>query len=120
VHAGFGGRRLETDGAKAPHGASRLPSFIIHKSRFVQRFLSSHPGRFVLHFLPPYSPEENRIEHVWKQLHDEVTRCHRYQRLPELVRAANYFLRHCHPFPGSGVGLLRKANSGVSGLLNAI
>lgn len=25
----------------------------------------------------PYSPEENRSEHVWKQLHDDVTRCRR-------------------------------------------
>lgn len=97
-----------------------LDNFIIHKSRQVQRFLAAHPGRFQLHFLPPYSPEENRIEHVWKQLHDHVTRCHRYPRLRELVRAANHFLRHCQPFPGSGVGLLRSASSGVSGGLNAI
>lgn len=97
-----------------------LDNFIIHKSRLVQRFLSSHPGRFVLHFLPPYSPEENRIEHVWKQLHDDVTRCHRYRRLAELVRAANHYLRHCNPFPSSGVGLLRAASSGVSGTLNAM
>jgi transposase len=31
----------------------------------------------VLHFLPPYCPDDNRIERLWKDLHDNVTRNHK-------------------------------------------
>lgn len=97
-----------------------LDNFSIHHSKKVQLFLHEHPGRIQLHFLPPYSPEENRIEHLWKQLHDHVTRCHRYPRMQELLAAAKHFLQHCQPFPGSGVGLLRCAGSTVSGFVDGI
>ena len=97
-----------------------LDNYSIHKSRQVKDFLSANSGRIELHFLPPYSPEENRIEHLWKQLHDHVTRCHRHATLPALLAAAHHFLRHSQPFPGSGVGLLRLADSGVSGLVEGI
>lgn len=97
-----------------------LDNFSIHKSRKVKDFLSANEGRVELHFLPPYSPEENRIEHVWKQLHDHVTRCHRHTSMPALLPAAHHFLLHAQPFPGSGVGLLGLADSGVSGSVEGI
>ena len=34
-------------------------------------------GRIRLHFLPPYCPDENRIELLWLQLHSNVARNHR-------------------------------------------
>ena len=34
-------------------------------------------GKVVLHFLPPYCPDDNRIERVWLDLHANVTRNHR-------------------------------------------
>lgn len=41
-----------------------LDNYGIHSSRRVQEFLQQHGDLFQLHFLPPYSPEHNRIERV--------------------------------------------------------
>jgi transposase len=43
-------------------------------------------GRVVLHFLPPYCPDENRIERVWLQVHANVTRNHRCPDMERLMR----------------------------------
>ena len=54
-----------------------LDNYRIHKSKIVQAALKHHyQGRIELTFLPPYSPEENRIERVWQDLHANVTRNH--------------------------------------------
>src|SRR5512143_806829 len=47
-----------------------LDNFIIHKSRKTLRVLAALGGRVVPHFLPPYPPESNVIERLWKQRHD--------------------------------------------------
>ena len=39
----------------------------------------------MLHFLPPYSPEHNVIERLWKQMHDHVTRNHRHPTMKDLI-----------------------------------
>ena len=39
-----------------------------HKAKFHQPWRDAHATRFVLDFLPPYSPELNPIERVWKQI----------------------------------------------------
>ena len=41
--------------------------------------------RVQLHFLPPYCPDHNRIERLWKDLHDNVTRNHRCRTMDELL-----------------------------------
>lgn len=63
-----------------------LDNFKIHKSRQTQHALAGLGGRVRLHFLPPYCPEENRIERVWRDLHDNVTRNHQCRTLGELVQ----------------------------------
>ena len=37
-----------------------------HKAKFHQLWREQHASRFALDFLPPYSPELNPIERVWK------------------------------------------------------
>jgi transposase len=76
----------------------------VHRSRAVTEFAASTKGKFRLFFLPPYSPELNPDEWVWKNVkHDRVGKTAitsfddlrdkaesallRLQRLPELVRA---------------------------------
>lgn len=54
--------------------------------------------RFALHFLPPYSPEQNVIERLWKQMHDQVTRNHRYATMDSLMAAIYEFLESAQPF----------------------
>jgi transposase len=76
----------------------------VHRSRAVTEFAASTQGKLRLFFLPPYSPELNPDEWVWKNVkHDRVGKTAitsfddlrdkaesallRLQRLPELVRA---------------------------------
>ena len=44
-------------------------------------------AKFRLHFLPPYCPDENRIERLWEDLHANVTRNHRHHSMRSLLAA---------------------------------
>ena len=83
-----------------------LDNCIIHKSRQTLRHLARLAGRVVLHFLPPYSPEANVIERLWKQLHDHVTRNHQHPTMASLLEAVEAFLIAIQPFPGTKVSTL--------------
>ncbi|WP_394838647.1 IS630 family transposase [Pendulispora rubella] len=54
-----------------------VDNYGIHSARKTKRALEALGGRIVLHFLPPYCPDANRIERVWQDLHANVTRNHR-------------------------------------------
>jgi transposase len=69
-----------------------LDNYKIHSSQRVTRYLQA-ARRFVLHFLPPYSPDENRIERLWREVHANVTRNHRCRTMAELRRALWWYLR---------------------------
>lgn len=70
----------------------------IHKSAETRQALRELP-RIQLHFLPPYCPDENRIERLWRDLHDNVTRNHQYERLEELCEAVAIWLDAVSPWP---------------------
>lgn len=70
-----------------------LDNYSIHSSHFVQHCLQSVGDRVQLHFLPPYSPNENKIERLWRDLHADVTRNHRHTSLDELMTSTRRFLR---------------------------
>jgi transposase len=53
-----------------------LDNYGIHKGRQAQSWLRDRGMRVRLHFLPPYSPNENPIKRGWQYLHAEVTRNH--------------------------------------------
>jgi hypothetical protein len=42
-----------------------VDNYGIHKARLTRKTLAAFGGRIVLHFLPPYCPDANRIERVW-------------------------------------------------------
>jgi transposase len=69
-----------------------LDNFRIHSSQMVQGALRKHEGRIVLHFLPPYSPEENKIERFWQDLHAEVTRNHNCRTMSALMFEVREYL----------------------------
>ena len=69
-----------------------LDNYVIHSSRATARALASLGDRVVLHFLPPYCPDHNRIERVWLDFHANVTRNHRCRSLVELLDNARRFL----------------------------
>jgi transposase len=81
-----------------------LDNFKIHDSRQVQLALAAWEGKVQLHFLPPYCPDHNRIERIWKDLHDNVTRNHCCKDMEELMADVDSYLRcrrrrgkHCYP-----------------------
>jgi len=70
-----------------------LDNYVIHKSHATERVLATLGDRVVLHFLPPYCPDHNRIERVWLDLHANVTRNHRCQTLRALLDNVVTYLR---------------------------
>ena len=86
-----------------------LDNYIIHKSCYTLEALEAMRGRIHLHFLPPYSPENNQIERPWKQLHDNVTRNHRHKTMPSLWGDVVHFLDRAQPFPGTSITTAKAA-----------
>ena len=62
-----------------------VDNYGIHSARLTKSTLSALGGRIVLHFLPPYCPDANRIERVWQDLHANVTRNHRCKTMNQLL-----------------------------------
>jgi transposase len=68
-----------------------LDNFKIHDSKASRSAVESLAGRIVLHFLPPYCPDHNKIERTWLDLHANVTRNHQCRDIEQLMReVANY------------------------------
>lgn len=70
-----------------------LDNYRIHTSRITQLALRRYGGRIVLQFLPPYCPNDNRIERLWLDLHAEVTRNHQQSTMDGLMREVWRFIR---------------------------
>jgi transposase len=69
-----------------------LDNYGIHDSAQVRLALKSAAARLKLHFLPPYCADHNRIERIWKDLHDNVTRNHRCASMEELMAEVRSYL----------------------------
>jgi transposase len=70
-----------------------LDNYSIHSSNIIGVALANFASRVRLHFLPPYSPDDNAIERVWKDLHANVTRNHTCGTMTELMAEVHYYLR---------------------------
>ena len=70
-----------------------LDNYRIHSSRQVELAMANMGGRIQLCFLPPYCPDDNRIERVWRDLHANVTRNHRCKTIGELMGEVRLYLR---------------------------
>jgi len=70
-----------------------LDNYTIHSSQQTKLWLAEFGGKFRLHFLPPYCPDDNRIERkVWRELHANVTVNHRCETMEELMEEAIHYL----------------------------
>lgn len=69
-----------------------LDNYGIHSADLTNQTLVELRGRVVLHFLPPYCPDANRIERVWQDLHANVTRNHRCKTMAHLLTNARAYL----------------------------
>ena len=81
----------------------------IHSARATQKMLDELDGRVVLHFLPPYCPDANRIERVWQDLHANVTRNHRCKSLLQLLGNCRRYLEGYRWRRLTGVAVLAHA-----------
>lgn len=71
-----------------------LDNYSIHSTEEVASSLATKAGRrFVLHFLPPYCPDHNKIERAWQDLHANVTRNHKCPDMLELMKNVRYYLK---------------------------
>jgi transposase len=71
-----------------------LDNYRIHDSKITQAALAGYGERIRLHFLPPYCPNENRIERYWEDLHANVTRNHTCQTMERLMVKVREYLWH--------------------------
>jgi transposase len=92
--------QLRTSYRKARRIIVILDNYRIHKSRASRAWIQHNP-KFKLLFQPVYHPWVNVIERVWRQLHETVTRNHRFASMSGLMEAVNAFLRCAQPFPGA-------------------
>ncbi len=71
-----------------------LDNYRIHSSKITQRAVEQFGGKMVLHFLPPYCPNDNKIERLWQDLHANVTRNHRCANMNSLMQNVRGWLNH--------------------------
>lgn len=64
-----------------------------HHSKVVKLWLKKH-RRFKLHFLPPYSPNLNLIERLWRFFHVKVTWNRYFATFDEFRRESLKFFKH--------------------------
>jgi len=70
-----------------------LDNYVIHSSRQTKLWLAQFGTKFRLHFLPPYCPDDNRVERkVWREMHANVTVNHRCASIEELLAEVVYYL----------------------------
>ncbi|MEI8018460.1 MAG: IS630 family transposase [Schlesneria sp.] len=71
-----------------------LDNFSIHTTQLIESCLNTPDGRrLVLHFLPPYCPDHNRIERTWQDVHANVTRNHKCKTMTDLMRNVRAYIR---------------------------
>jgi transposase len=78
-----------------------LDNYSIHSSKLTRSALQRYAQRLVLHFLPPFCPDENEIEQLWRDLHANVTRNHPWRRMIDLMKEVFNFLKAAQPYPGN-------------------
>ena len=83
-----------------------LDNYRIHKSHKVALFLKQNP-KFKLLFQPAYHPWVNKIELLWKKLHDTVTRNHRHPTMNQLMNAVRKFMANASTKFGAQLALAR-------------
>jgi transposase len=83
-----------------------LDNYCAHKSQATHAWLATH-HKVRLLFQPAYHPWVNRIERLWKTLHDTITRNHRYPTIGQLMNGVRRFLEVVQPFPGNQHALAR-------------
>jgi transposase len=64
----------------------------IHHAKLIQPFLEENQKRLYLMFLPPYSPNLNPIERIWKWMKESVIANRFHKNKNELQKSIDSFL----------------------------
>ena len=88
-----------------------LDNYVIHSSRQTRAWLGEHGQKIRLHFLPPYSPDDNKIERrLWREVHANVTINHQRTTIQQLCSdVTDHMIRHNRRVAGQPVRELRAA-----------
>jgi transposase len=70
-----------------------LDNYRVHTSKITQWAVEGFAGKIALCFLPPYCPDDNKIERLWEDLHANVTRNHRCPDMKTLMREVRRWMR---------------------------
>ncbi len=62
-----------------------------HKAKVVQKLLTKHDHRIQVEWLPPYTPELNPQEDVWRHMRRRVTHNHYFEQIDTLQTAVDEF-----------------------------
>ncbi|MBB6177994.1 transposase [Anoxybacillus tengchongensis] len=71
----------------------------IHHAKLIQPFLKEHEDRLELVFLPPYSPQLNLIEGLWKWLKSDVIYNVFYSSVQEIRKNVQAFIQRINQKP---------------------
>lgn len=71
----------------------------IHHAKVLKEFLAENAQRLTLKFLPPYSPNLNAIEGLWKWLKSEVINNAFMKTLAQIKDAVDGFLAYIRMIP---------------------
>jgi putative transposase len=84
-----------------PNGkiAMILDNARIHHAKLIQPFLNDHRHRLELVFLPPYSPEFNLIEGLWKWLKSDIIHNVFYSSVQEIKNNVQAFINELNQTP---------------------
>lgn len=65
----------------------------IHHAKLIQPFLEENQDRFQLVFLPPYSPELNLVEGLWKWMKETIINNVFYSRVQDIRKNVRNFVK---------------------------
>ena len=71
----------------------------IHHAKLLEEFLEANKDRLELWFLPPYSPNLNKIEALWKWLKDSVVNNVFFHTRQEIQEAVHKFVEWVNTVP---------------------
>jgi transposase len=94
-------RAVERSQARGRIALVLLDNLGIHTpkgSLLLRALLEELRGQLVLVYTPPYDPEANRIEWLWRALRRAVTHTHTRETLPLLLEDADTWARTISPF----------------------
>ncbi len=71
----------------------------IHTARVVQDFATLYKDKLHLIFQPPYSPQLNPQENIWKWFKDECSQSGAYKNEKELQHQVDEFFNYANAHP---------------------